>query len=60
MGMLTAMTILRQKQEAAKKAAETKPVEEEIPFTDPEEPVEEPVKKPARKNPAPRRRKTTK
>ena len=66
MGMLMAMTMLKMKEEAAKKAEEPKveaSAEEEIPFTEPEEPVEEPAKKPGRKPNATRttanRRRTT-
>ena len=67
MGMLMAMTLLKQKEEAAKMTAEPVPEvkDEEIPFAEPEVPVEEPVKeqakKPVRKSATQtRRRKTTK
>ena len=61
MGMLMAMTLLKQKQEAEAKAVETN-APEEIPFADPPEPVEEPVKKEPvkRATPAKRRRATRK
>ena len=66
MGMLMAMTLLKQKEEAERKTAEPAPEvkDEEIPFAEPEVPVEEPVreqKKTTRKpSTATRRRKTTK
>ena len=67
MGMLMAMTLLKQKEEAEKRTAEPVPEvkDEEIPFAKPEKPVEEPVreqKKPTTRKPstATRRRKTTK
>lgn len=64
MGMLMAMTLLKQKEEAAKAAAKSAELipDEEIPFTDPEEPAETPVRKPVNRKPATvtRRRKPAK
>ena len=53
MGMLMAMTMQKQKDEAARKLAESSAKEEvkaeEIPFTEPEEPVAKPERKPSKK-----------
>lgn len=45
MGMLMAMTLLKQKEEAEKAAKEKAEVKEEIPFTEPEEPEQREVPK---------------
>lgn len=55
MGMLIHHTWLNQQKQDDAPVEEAK-VEEEIPFTDPEEPVEEPVKKTVKKTATPTRR----
>lgn len=57
MGMLTTMTILKQKEEAERVSNATAEVKEEIPFTEPEE---KPDKKEVQKTTARGRRKGTK
>lgn len=53
MGMLTTITLMEQEIAERKTAETAEPVAEELPFSEPEEPVEEPVeKKPVRKTAA--------
>lgn len=62
MGMLMHHTWQKQQEEMKNSPAPAgePEVEEELPFTEPEEPVEEPETKTVRKTPATRRRKTAK
>lgn len=61
MGMLMAITMMEQEEALRKAQQQEAPAEEELPFTEPEEPEKtEEKKQPVRKAPAKRRRKTVK